>query len=634
MFPHMLTLVFLLFILLHQSGCKDEIINNPHNNRYDDDADVAAISSDSWAATDPLERSVPVGPAAPAKRTDKQVVIFYWTWHCDQNANYPTIGNVSEILKNNPSALTTPNDPVWDRGAGSTTHFWEQPLLGYYLTTDPWVLRKHAEMLADAGIDGVFFDCTNSPWTWKSSYDALLSTWNQARLDGVNVPKIAFILPFAGDYKMLRTIYQDVYEKGRFPELWFRFKGKPLIMSKSDIIPYDQDPLNAAMRKFFTFRPGQPDYVNGPSSNQQWGWLEVMPLHQYGARSGACEQVAVGVAQNTSPARNGHCSAFNVPNSYGRSFTRGMGNLNPFPPSTYPLSNNSYLYGYNFQEQWDYGMSLNPDVIFVTGWNEYIAGKWEGESNAPWDGVPFSFVDEFDWERSRDIEPNYGWFDSDSNYVGDTYYYQLVSNVRKFKGVSQGEPVSSMKSIDIYNFLSWNGVTPNFRSYRGNVMHRNHGGHANTFYSNSSGRNDLVNAKVARDKDYIYFYIKTADKLTDPATSTRWMWLFIDADRNKETGWEGYDYLINYVKPENGKGIVSGNIKNKWQWSDAGTIDYAIENNRLAIRVSRNLLGMTSKIDFEFKWSDNMQQEGHIEDFYINGDAAPGGRFNYIYTVD
>lgn len=634
MLPPVFASVFLLFMLFYQSGCRDEGIKDLQNGRYDDDNDVALVSSDSWSATDPLGRTLPSGSDVPARRNDKQVVIFYWTWHCDQNANYPTVGNVSEILAKRPAALTTANDPVWDRGNGSTTHFWEQPLLGYYLTTDPWVLRKHAEMLADAGIDGVFFDCTNSPWTWKSSYEALMATWNQARMDGVNVPRIAFILPFAGDYKMLRNIYQDVYEKGRFPELWFRFKGKPLIMSKSDIIPFDLDPVNTAMRNFFTFRPGQPDYVNGPSSNQQWGWLEVMPLHQYGARPGGCEQVAVGVAQNTSPSRNGHCSAFNVPNSYGRSYTKGNGNRNPFPPSTYPIPNNSYLYGYNLQEQWDYGMSLNPDVIFVTGWNEYIAGKWEGASNAPWDGVPFSFVDQFDWERSRDIEPNYGWFDADSNYLGDTYYYQLVSNVRKFKGATQGEPVSARKTIDLHDFLSWNGVTPIFRSYRGNVMHRNHKGHANTFYTNTSGRNDLVNAKVARDKNYIYFYIKTAGKLTDPATSDRWMWLFIDSDRNRETGWEGYDYLVNFVKPAYGKGIVSGNEKNKWQWKDAGTFDYTIENNRLAIRIPRETMGMESNIDIAFKWSDNMQMEGRIEDFYINGDVAPGGRFNYIYTAE
>ncbi len=37
-------------------------------------------------------------------------------------------------------------------------------------------------------------------------------------------------------------------------------------------------------------------------------------------------------------------------------------------------------------------------------------------------------------------------------------------------------------------------------------------------------------------------------------------------------------------------------------------------------------------IDLEFKWNDNMQENGDIMDFYINGDTAPGGRFNFVYT--
>jgi len=28
-----------------------------------------------------------------------------------------------------------------------------------------------------------------------------------------------------------------------------------------------------------------------------------------------------------------------------------------------------------------------------------------------------------------------------------------------------------------------------------------------------------------------------------------------------------------------------------------------------------------------------MQENGNIMDFYVNGDTAPGGRFNYVYTT-
>jgi len=43
-------------------------------------------------------------------------------------------------------------------------------------------------------------------------------------------------------------------------------------------------------------------------------------------------------------------------------------------------------------------------------------------------------------------------------------------------------------------------------------------------------------------------------------------------------------------------------------------------------------IGLTQPVDIEFKWSDNMQDDTDPLDWYINGDAAPGGRLNYIYT--
>ena len=31
-------------------------------------------------------------------------------------------------------------------------HYWGEPQYGYYLSADPWVLRRHAQLLADAGV--------------------------------------------------------------------------------------------------------------------------------------------------------------------------------------------------------------------------------------------------------------------------------------------------------------------------------------------------------------------------------------------------------------------------------------------------------------------------------------------------
>ena len=377
------------------------------------------------------------------------------------------------------------------------------------------------------------------------------------------------------------------------------------------------DPIDREIADFFTFRPGQPDYVDGPSRDDQWGWLEMYPQHGYGKTSTGFEEVTVGVAQNANPVSKGHCSAFNLPNAYGRNFTVKKG----FDPRV-----DGYLYGWNFQEQWERAFELDPELVFITGWNEYIAGMWQEKDG--WTGKPFSFVDQYNWNCSRDIEPNKGWGDK-----GDVYYLQLVDNVRRFKGMSKPEAASAPKSIRIGEEGVWDDVKPYYASYKGNTLHRDHPGRYNTYYKNETGRNDIVGAKVARDEDNLYFYVETDQPLTsfkDP----NWMLLFIDIDRNKKTGWNGYDFVINRVSPHKKEVIIEKNYKGKWMWNEVGKGRFVVHDKVLEIEVEKDVLGLDNKIDFEFKWSDNLQDEGNIMDFYVNGDVAPGGRFNYVYTAD
>ncbi|MGN0202363.1 MAG: hypothetical protein ACI399_05600 [Candidatus Cryptobacteroides sp.] len=116
-------------------------------------------------------------------------------------------------------------------------------------------------------------------------------------------------------------------------------------------------------------------------------------------------------------------------------------------------------------------------------------------------------------------------------------------------------------------------------------------------------------------------------------TDRAWMRLLVNIDRDPATGWKGYDFCLNYKAPESSsRGIVSRCTSNAWTWEDAGVFEYSVKGNELELRVSRELLKATGPLDFEFKWSDNMQEEGNILDFYVNGDCAPGGRFNFVYT--
>lgn len=567
-------------------------------------------------ATDALGRKAAAQDDAGAPRKDKYVAMFYWTWHQgNDDTSYP-VKNITEILREHPEAIKDYNHPAWGtRQPGF--FFWEQPLFGYYKTTDPWVLRKHAEMLADAGVDAVFFDCTNGSLTWEDSYEALLKTWDEAQKDGVDAPKIAYMLPFGpvpNSLVSLRQLYRDVYKPGRYKNLWFFWKGKPCIMAYPDNLTDSAEDREIA--DFFTFRPGQPDYVDGPKRSDHWAWLENYPQHGYVEGSGGkFEQVAVGVAQNACPATKGHCSAFNLPGSFGRNFSQRNG----FDPRV-----DGYLYGWNFQEQWERAHELDPELVFVTGWNEFIAGQWLPKHG--WTGDPFSFVDQFDWARSRDIEPNAGWGDK-----GDVYYYQLIDNVRRFKGMPALEKTSAPKTVRIGKADGWDDVAPYYKSYRGNTLHRDHRGRYDQYYTNTTGRNDIVGAKVARDADKVYFYVETAAQLT-PHTDRNWMMLFIDIDRDKSTGWNGYDYIVNYANPDKGKAFVAKNVGGWWEWEQVAEIKYAVNGNKLELEIPKSIFGNDGKsLDMEFKWSDNMQEVGNIMDFYVNGDVAPGGRFNFVY---
>lgn len=575
------------------------------------------VCSDHWAGTDALGRTLR-DYAKAGDEKEKYIAMFYWTWHQRKDDTTATVKNITEIVRQYPEAMKDYNHPAWGE-AKPGSFYWEQPLFGYYKTTDPWVLRKHAEMLADAKVDVVFFDCTNGSLTWEDSYEALMKTWDQAQKDGVKVPKIAFMLPFSyTDHSLtsLRQLYRDVYQPGRYENLWFYWKGKPCIMAYPDNLTDEKNDREIA--EFFTFRPGQPDYVDGPKRDDQWGWLENYPQHGYIMQeNGKYEQVTVGIAQNAAPETKGHCSAFNLPGSQGRSFSKRNG----FDPRV-----DGYLYGWNFEEQWERAFELDPDLVFITGWNEYIAGQWLLKDG--WTGDPFSFVDQFDWERSRDIEPNKGWGDK-----GDVYYLQLIDKVRQFKGMAPPPSVSPPKSITIGESTSqWNDVLPEFNHYKGNTLHRDHRGSNNSYYVNTTGRNDIVKAKVARDDNNLYFYVETAETLTSP-TDRNWMMLFIDADRDKSTGWNGYDIIVNRQSPGAQTAIVERNVGNRWEWEKVAETPYAVNGNYLEIELSRELLSLNGKkADIEFKWNDNMQENGNIMDFYVNGDTAPGGRLNFVFS--
>ena len=225
-----------------------------------DDA-VPPSQSPEWTAVDELGRRTFDAEDVREYRSDRKVGIFYWSWRDAHSALEPV--NVSKIMRETPGAEYNENHPAWGENR-RTQAFWNEPLYGYYLNRDPYVIRRHAVLLANAGVDMVMFDCTNGSLVWKESYEPILEGFRAARADGINAPKVAFMLnfgPLPTSEEMLRALYQDLYAPGRYRDLWYLHEGKPLIMAYPECLPEtgscEQDTaLLNEIRNFFTFRPG------------------------------------------------------------------------------------------------------------------------------------------------------------------------------------------------------------------------------------------------------------------------------------------------------------------------------------------------------------------------------------------
>ena len=590
------------------------------------DNDYGQVRPDTWTAVDGLGRTLPSYEETGKTDKEKFVGLFYWTWHYNFAKDFPG-RNVTEILSKNPEAIRDFSHPVWQNTISGTPYHWNEPIFGYYMGLDEYVVRKHAEMIADAGVDVIIFDCTNGPYTWDESYEALFKVFDEAIKDGVNVPQVAFMLPF-NDGKdtttSLKNLYEKVYSQGRYKHLWFMWDGKPLIMAHSSGLDKN-DSYEREIYNFFTFRTNNPTYFDddfGYSKNT-WGWCSDYPQTRYGVSVfGDVEQMCVSVAQN---AADGQLIAMNADaNVQGRSFTKDnysyaykKGNETVTVNSN---TENAMLYGLNFQQQWDYAIAQDPDFIFVTGWNEWIAGRHDN-----WIGTENAFPDQFCDEYSRDIEPSKG-------VLKDHYYYQLVSNIRRFKGMGENVKTQGNKTIDIYGADSqWNDVKNEYFHYTGSTRDRNSAGYRNFYYESSTMRNDFKNVKVTYDKDNVYFRIETKDNIS-PYTDKAWMRILLDTDSSGvSANWEGFEYIINRDGATENEILVEKSTGG-WDFVQTGKGKYNVQENVMTLEIPRSALGLeTGEVHFNFKLSDNMQLDGDILDFYQNGDVAPGGRFMFVF---
>lgn len=573
---------------------------------------------DQWVATDALGRVLPGYDESGAYRPGKFIGMFYFIWHANLR-----LGNENPIRTSKQVFEENPDSPPFE----FKDYYHNEPENGFYHPSDPWSTRRNLQMLANAGVDFIYIDYTNG-----SQGDLSLESFMSVAMDmynnGIPVPKISFFLN-ANTNEAMNSAVNRIYSKPEYDPLLFKWEGKPLLLADSTKF------TDQGLKDHFTWRKTWAFDAN------QWNFLDTYP-QDYFSLNGGPEQMPVCKAQgaplNTHYMKNG--SSFynsNIP-TYDKNWETDLSK-----------------YGYAFEEQWSRAHQIDPSIVCVTGWNELTAGAWVSSSTNPvpfmgksWDNrswvcvnqatcpskdaagnhVPHGwyFVDGFNTEFNRDIEPLKGEYT-------DNYYYQLISHIRKFKGMSSPEPFSMAKSIAIDgNFGEWGTVNPIFIDPAGDVTIRNFKNvNGTAMLTNTTARNDIVESRATYDANNLYFYVKTAQNLT-PSTDPNWMLLYINTDRNKDTGWEGYEYVVNLGV----KSSTQTTLK-RWNgvtWGNEITVPYTVNGNEMELNIPKSAVLMdTAAPQFYFHWTDNQQKLNDITSFFTDGESAPDRRFDYNFST-
>jgi len=593
----------------------------------------------------------------------KDVGIFYFVWtttasdatgtmDVGQNSSTNPTGsvrNITEIINagniNELFSTTSTISPM------NVYHYWGKPLYGYYESSEVFVIRRHIELLTSAGIDFIIIDTTNG-LTYDTVVTQLLNQWKIYQSAGWDVPKIAFYTNTSAATTMT-YLYNKYYTGTTYKDLWYAPEGKPLMIGTTSV----SDTMTSALDIRNSYWPQAGMYGSLSSSDYYgWPWIEWVfkPYNHNGV-------VSVSVAQHP----NGRFSD----NEYNPTYTgstpnwgRGANNFtgsNYYKATSFDRNNGndatvsgakSFWRGQNIQHQWQNAVSQGASTIFVTGWNEWIAMKHT------YSGSKIAYVDCFNTEYSRDIEPVTGEY-------GDSYYMQLIKNIRDYKGLTGRMSRSVSKTIDITAGESeWTNVTNIYRSIKGlgtNAKYNRAGApvatdstmaETGTVYS-TTVRNALLSAQVTHDSEYLYFRIATYGNIYTKSSSSQSYFtdgkvfnILIGIGDVELTGWEGYEYVINRdnvtITNATANGVGNGTSSvcplntDGTSGTASGTAEYVVDGKCINVKIPLSALGITDTAQVDgiyFKVADCIGDYTDISDYYVDGASLPLGRLSYYY---
>ncbi len=546
-------------------------------------------------------------------KDNKHVGIFYFLWH-GSDTLWEDAYNTTEILEQH-GVNTLLFEDVKGISPANQPHYWGEPIWGYYNTTDEWVIRKQMELLTQAGIDFLVFDTTNAI-TYYKAYIKVLYVLDEMNKEGFNAPKIVFYT-HTKSIDTIKQLYNELYRKDLYSSTWYLVNGKPLIIGYQDVEDdinasnvqnYKPKPLSDDILNFFSFR--RPRWLNEEVFDDSFSWCESeYPQPVNG------NMMSVSVASFMRPPFSFNLSHEGWDN-YGRGYNvKEKKNVSADAPK-----------GTFFQAQWNTVINKNPDIVFVTGWNEWIAWKLKTPNEYE---ITFKdkymLVDQCNFEFSRDTEIMRGGCD-------DAFYIQLAMNIRKYKynSLDTYDVNTEKNTIDIHSGNGWDNVYAVYRNPGlSNVPRDSVGISVKQHYTAEAARNNITAIKVAHDDKFIYFNIQT-DKDINVIDDASFMNILIGTGKLSLKDWEGYSYVINRSR-NNDKCDVS-KLDSNGKTVTIGSADYTINGSVLQLKVERKMLKLSSSSKgFYFKVSDGVKNVSDIMEYYTSGSAMPMGHLSYRY---
>lgn len=287
-------------------------------------------------------------------------------------------------------------------GPVQSWHLWGEPAIGYYRSSDPFVIAKHLEQIQAAGIDFIVFDNTNMSDDWDEEmkmqiayrpYAVFLETMRALINQGKKVPRIVVW----STTESAMDIYNLFYKLPEYKNLFVHWEADGQERPFMIVTAKPDENINefrgskelreqCEIRFMWGLKKDSPNIDMQP---WEWEYLSRPPQH-LAVRDGRPEHMSATTAMQG--------NWINIPNPK-RLGRRG---------------------GQTFQDQWRRIFEKQPPVVTVAWWNEWGVQRRYDEEHGN------MFIDNYDREFSRDIEPMKGGH-------GDAYYRMLCGYVAAYK---------------------------------------------------------------------------------------------------------------------------------------------------------------------------------------------------------